>query len=175
MKQLIAINRSGWYWALLFWGGILLMGVALYFQYGRDEWPCLLCIHVRLGVSAMILVAALGWWLRKRPWAAMALHGLMLAVAVGLLNRSMLLFGTERGTVFGECSMALGLPDWFALDKWLPGLYEVQASCGYTPQLIAGITMAEALLVMSWVLVVISAGQWLIGLFALSRRQWRNG
>lgn len=159
MKQLESINRSGWYWAALLLLALSLMGVALIFQYVRQEWPCLLCIHVRLVVSAWILVALAGWFVRRRLWANMVSHGLMTVVAGALLNRSLVLFGTERGTVFGECSMNLGLPSWFALDKWFPAIYEVQSSCGYTPELLFGITMAEALLALSWLLLTVTVLQ----------------
>ena len=53
--------------------------------------------------------------------------------------------------------MDLGLPWWFALDKWVPWLFEVQTSCGYTPLIIFNITMAEVLLVISLVLLLVTA------------------
>ena len=39
------------------------------------------------------------------------------------------------------------MPAWFALDQWLPWIFEVQTSCGYTPLVLFEITLAEALLV----------------------------
>jgi disulfide bond formation protein DsbB len=49
------------------------------------------------------------------------------------------------------------MPAWFALDKWLPSVFEVQTACGYTPIVLFEISMAEALLVISIVLLIISA------------------
>ena len=63
----------------------------------------------------------------------------------------------ERGWVFGDCTMDLGMPSWLswlALDKWLPWLFEVQTTCGYTPLIAFNITMAETLLVFSVLLVI---------------------
>lgn len=54
--------------------------------------------------------------------------------------------------------MDLGLPAWLALDDWLPWLFEVQTSCGYTPELPLGITMAEALLAFSAALTLLGLG-----------------
>ena len=53
--------------------------------------------------------------------------------------------------------MTLGLPSWFALDEWFPVLFGVWEACGDTPELLFGITMAEALIVLSWVLLLSSA------------------
>ena len=55
--------------------------------------------------------------------------------------------------------MNSGLPAWFALDKWFPLVFEVQASCGYTPELWSGFTMAEALVGISVILIVLAAMQ----------------
>ena len=52
------------------------------------------------------------------------LVGIFTVVAVGLLERSWMLFGTERGLVYGSCDFNLGLPGWFALDQWIPPLFE---------------------------------------------------
>jgi disulfide bond formation protein DsbB len=43
-----------------------------------------------------------------------------------------------------------------ALQEWFPALFKVWEACGYTPELLFGITMAEALLVMSASLVLVS-------------------
>ena len=56
--------------------------------------------------------------------------------------------------VFSDCGFDAGLPPWLALEDWLPWLYRVEASCGYTPELLLGITMAEALMALSVGLVI---------------------
>ncbi|MDH5485720.1 MAG: disulfide bond formation protein B, partial [Gammaproteobacteria bacterium] len=58
--------------------------------------------------------------------------------------------------IFGDCGFDTGLPAWFAVDQWLPWMFRVETSCGYTPELMFGITMAEALLVFSGVLLLLS-------------------
>ena len=70
-------------------------------------------------------------------------------LAISLTERSYQLLGTERGFVFGDCGFDLGLPVWFAIEDWLPWLYRVETACGYTPEIAFGITMAEALIVIS--------------------------
>jgi protein dithiol:quinone oxidoreductase len=133
-------------------------GVALYFQHVKGLGPCVLCIQTRIWVLAIILLALLGLRLRTLRWpGAIIAHLLMTGLFVGLLDRSWLLFGTERGFVFADCNFNLGLPSWLSLQDWFPAMFMVQEACGYTPELLFGITMAEALLALSSMLVLTGA------------------
>ncbi|MAT65426.1 MAG: disulfide bond formation protein B [Gammaproteobacteria bacterium] len=153
------LNRIGTH--PLYWLGLLILvllleGVALFYQYRLDYWPCVLCIQVRIWLAALGLVALLMLILRRAPVAGHLATGV---IGVGLLERSWLLLGTERGFIEDAgCGMDLGLPAWLALDEWMPWLFEVQTSCGYTPELPLGITMAEALLVISAALTLLGLG-----------------
>jgi disulfide bond formation protein DsbB len=168
--KLMNINQSAWYWGALALFGGLVLAVALYFQYARNEWPCVLCIHARIWVLGFTLAALLGLIMRRNRLLNGLAHGLVLVMAIGLLERAWILLGTERGTLFGDCSMDSGLPPWFALDKWFPQVFEVQASCGYTPELWSGFTMAEALLVTAVLLGIVSALQLLVSLLRRVRQ-----
>jgi len=156
LTKLAIIGKSVWYWLALVLIGLLFEGIALFYQHVLDLPPCVLCIHVRLLVLAMILVALLAMFLRHFHWPNVLAHLLTVLVAAGMLERSYQLLGTERGFTFGDCGFDLGLPDWFAVDSWFPAVFKVQTSCGYTPELLFGITMAEALIVASAVFVLIS-------------------
>lgn len=150
--KLNRIGTSPLYWLGLLILVLLLEGVALFYQYRLDYWPCVLCIHVRIWLAALGLVALAMLVLRRAPVAGHLATGV---IGVGLLERSWLLLGTERGFIEDAgCGMDLGLPAWLALDDWLPWLFEVQTSCGYTPELLFGITMAEALLAFSALLTL---------------------
>jgi len=155
-KKLAIIGKSAWYWLALVLIGLSFEGVALFYQHVLDELPCVLCIHVRLLVLAVILVALAALFLRHFKWPNVLAHLLTVLAAAGLLERSYQLLGTERGFTFSDCGLDLGLPDWLALESWFPPVFKVQTSCGYTPELLFGITMAEALIVMSAVFVLIS-------------------
>jgi len=136
--------------------GIFLESSALYYQYVLDYMPCVLCIHVRILVLAIIILALLALRLRHLTTALLSTHILMTAVLASLFERSYQLLGVERGFIFGSCSMDSGLPSWFALDTWLPSLFKIWEACGYTPELLFGITMAEALIALSSVLLLVS-------------------
>lgn len=156
LKILTSLGRSPWYWLFFILLGLAMESIALFYQYGLEYSPCVLCIHVRIWVAGMILTALAGLLLRN-SWLPRTLSLLvMTAIMVGMLERSWLLFGTERGTITGSCDMESGLPAWFALDAWFPAIFKVRDACGYSPELLFGITMAEALLVMSAALLLLS-------------------
>jgi len=149
-----ASNR--WYWLILTAAGFTMLATALFFQYGLDELPCVLCIQVRLWVSLLVLISLLGFYTRNARGYNIFANLSVVAIAIALAERSYQLLGTERGFLFGDCGFSLGLPSWFAIDDWLPWLYRIETSCGYTPEIAFGITMAEALIVLSVLLLVAS-------------------
>jgi len=155
LYKLHKIAHSRWYWLALLALGLSFIAVALYYQYELEELPCVLCIQVRIWVFCLIIVAFNAYILHNK-WASLIAHILTVVIAAGLVERSYQLLGTERGFTFGDCGFDLGLPAWLALDTWFPALFGVQASCGYTPELVFGITMAEALIVMSAAFLLIS-------------------
>lgn len=168
-KLLVDLAGSRLYWAGLALLGIALEAAALYYQYALDEWPCVLCIHVRIWVMTFMLLALLALFFTRSRIAMRFFHGLSVLVMMALAERSWRVLAVERGWIFGDCDLDLGMPNWFALDKWLPSVFEVQTSCGYTPFVIFRISLAEVLMAVSILLVIASAA-----LFAASWSGERN-
>ena len=156
LYKLQKIARSRWYWLALAALGLSFITVALYYQYVLETLPCVLCIQVRI-LMLCITFVAFNAFILHNTWSRLGAYILTVIIAAGLLERSYQLLGTERGFVFGDCGFDLGLPSWFALDTWFPALFRVESSCGYTPELIFGITMAEALMAFSVIFLLISA------------------
>jgi disulfide bond formation protein DsbB len=156
VAQLKDIAHSRWYWLVYIVGGVSLIAIALYFQYARDELPCVMCIQIRLWFSLLIIVSFIGLLARRIKAINALVQGSIVFIAVGLMERSYKLLGTERGFWDGHCGFDIGLPTWFAVDKWLPWLFRVETTCGYTPEILFGITMAETLMVMSVALLIVS-------------------
>lgn len=146
--------RSPWYWLAMIFAGITMECIALYYQYVLNYGPCVLCIHVRIWVMAFILLGILGILGHKNRPVSILLSLLTIVAAVGLAERSWMTFAIERNLIEGSCTMGSGLPDWFALDRWFPAIFEPWELCGWTPELLFGITMAEALLVTSAIAVI---------------------
>ncbi len=146
-----------WFWALWVLLGVTLESTALYYQYVLNELPCVLCIQFRLLMLLLIIIGLLGVFLRHNPWVRRLLSFALLLTSAGMLERSYQLLGTERGFVIGECNMDLGLPQWFAIQEWIPSIFEIQTTCGYTPIIAWGISMAESLAALSIVLFIVAS------------------
>jgi disulfide bond formation protein DsbB len=158
MKQLLVnLSMQRRYWILLILVGVALECAALYYQYVLGEWPCVLCIHVRIWVAAFVLLGLIAVFFTESTGFMRLAHAMNIVIMLGLAERSWQVLAVERGWVFGNCDMTLGMPTWFALDKWLPFMFEVQTACGYTPLIIFDISMAETLLVFSVLLLIMSA------------------
>ncbi len=170
LMKLDVLSVDWRYWAGLLLLSLTMLATALFYQYALDEWPCVLCIHVRLWFSLLLLVSVIALLFRRYTMIRLSCNLLVMVTAAGLLERSYLLLGTERGFVFRSCGFELGLPSWLALDTWFPWIYRVEASCGYTPQLIPGITMAEALTVFSLLFLLISCAVMAANIFYLKKR-----
>ncbi len=147
MNTLYKFSQSPFYWLAMILASIVGEAVALYYQYVLEDYPCVICIHIRIWVAAFTLLGIAGLFLRKSKSGLLIANLLALVFSIGLLERSYVLYGTEEGWVQGMCAFALNFPEWFALDKWFPLMFEVQGACGFTPELLFGITMAQGLLV----------------------------
>jgi len=156
LSKIQNLAQSKLYWVVLLVLGGLAEAVALFYQYGLDYLPCVLCIHVRIWIMGFMLVAVAALVFQRYAYTAIISHVLTTGMMAGGLERSWYMLGIERGTVFGSCSMESGLPAWFQLDQWFPWIFKVWEACGYTPLLLFRISMAEALTVMFGLLLIIS-------------------
>tara|TARA_B100000927_G_scaffold278775_1_gene261774 strand:- start:724 stop:1263 length:540 start_codon:yes stop_codon:yes gene_type:complete len=153
MTQLSAMRLLWWATLML---GAGMFAAALYWQYALGEDPCQICIHARLWVVAIALIGALMLVLPNKIGPHFGGLVLLLISSVGLAERSYYLYEIENLRGDGSCQFTLGMPDWFAVDRWFPALFEVRNICSYTPEIGFGISMAEALLGISMLVAIIS-------------------
>jgi disulfide bond formation protein DsbB len=146
--------RSLW-WAMLILGSGM-FAAALYWQYALGEDPCQVCIHARLWVVAIALIGAVMLVLPHNTSTGLGGLVLLLVSGIGLGERSYYLYEIENFRGDGSCQFTLGMPDWFAVDRWFPVLFEVRNICSYTPEIAFGVSMAEALLGISILIATIS-------------------
>ena len=146
MTTLSRFLRSRWYWLTLVLFGIALLSVALYYQYALGDEPCQVCIHARLWVVAFTLIALI-MLITPQITLVRVLGNLGVLIAgAGLFERSRYLYRLENGIGDGSCQFQLGMPDWFAVDRWMPWLFEVRNLCSFTPEMLLGLSMAETLM-----------------------------
>ena len=138
--------QSRWYWLAVALFGIALLGVALYYQYALGDEPCQVCIHARLWVVAFTLIALVMLITPQITILRILGNGGVLIAGVGLTERARYLYRLENGMGDGSCQFQLGMPDWFAVDRWMPWLFEVRNLCSFTPEMLFGVSMAESLM-----------------------------
>ena len=149
MHSLETLFKSRGYWLVIAATSLTMLVIALYYQYALGEEPCQVCIQARLWVFALLLVSVT---LAALPESRhLRLYGNLLALtcAVGLGERAWFLYQLENGIGNGSCEFQLGMPDWFAIDQWLPSLFEVRNLCSFTPEMLFGLSMAEGLLLIA--------------------------
>ena len=146
MTTLPQFLQSRWYWLALALFGIALLGVALYYQYALGDEPCQVCIHARLWVVAFTLVALIVLVTPQTSLLRVLGNVSVLIAGAGLFERARYLYRLENGIGDGSCQFQLGMPDWFAVDRWMPWLFEVRTLCSFTPEMLFGLSMAETLM-----------------------------
>ena len=146
MTTLSRFLKSRWYWLTLVLFGIALLSVALYYQYALGDEPCQVCIHARLWVVAFTLIALIMLITPQITLVRVVGNLGVLTAAVGLFERARYLYRLENGIGDGSCQFQLGMPDWFAVDRWMPWLFEVRNLCSFTPEMLLGLSMAETLM-----------------------------
>ena len=149
--------------------GSALLAVALYYQYVLGDEPCQVCIHARLWVVAFILIALVMLVTSQhRVLRVVANIGVVVA-CVGLTERARYLYRLENGIGDGSCQFQLGMPDWFAVDQWMPWLFEVRNLCSFTPTMLFGLSMAESLMGIGALLCFIAVATLAMDLFKPQR------
>ena len=146
MRVLSHVLQIRWYWISLFVAGLALLAVALYYQYVLGDEPCQVCIHARLWVVAFTLIALIMLVAPQTSLLRVVGNVGVLIAGAGLFERARYLYRLENGIGDGSCQFQLGMPDWFAVDRWMPWLFEVRNLCSFTPEMLFGLSMAEALM-----------------------------
>ena len=146
MTTLSRFLKSRWYWLALVLFGIALLSVALYYQYALGDEPCQVCIHARLWVVAFTLIALIMLITPQITLVRVVANLAVLTAGAGLFERARYLYRLENGIGDGSCQFQLGMPDWFAVDRWMPWLFEVRNLCSFTPEMLLGLSMAETLM-----------------------------
>lgn len=141
-----------WAWALLFTSAFLLELVALYFQYGMDLKPCIMCIYQRTAVFG-VLFSALLPLLKNNPitrllafvgWGLSAIWGTLIALEHVDIQ-------TATNPFFVVCEIVPNFPSFLPLHTMLPNIFAATGDCGD----------------INWEFVGMSMPQWMIVIFAL--------
>lgn len=151
-SKLSDFSRQRTSWLLLLCSALGLDLTALFFQYGMELEPCVLCIYQRVAVMGILAAGVVGAtlptlavvrWMGLALWGASAGWGLTLALKhVGIQSGS----GTDL-----SCTFFANFPSWAKLDEWLPALFAPTGSCDEIQWSFLTLTMAQ------WMVIIFSA------------------
>ncbi|MCU7555970.1 disulfide bond formation protein DsbB [Alteromonas sp. ASW11-19] len=117
-------------WLLLFASALALQITALYFQYGMDLKPCIMCIYQRTAVYGILLAGllvlivnhGLTRLLGFAGWIVSAVWGYLLATEhLEIINAS--------NPFFASCGIEPNFPSWAPLHEWLPAIFAAEGLC----------------------------------------------
>lgn len=143
-------NSSAWVWLLL--STFLLEVTALYFQYGMELRPCIMCIYQRTAVFGIMFAAILPLLtnniitrlLAYVIWGVSAVWGLVIAVEHVEIQGA-------KNSFFATCEIVPNFPSWAPLHEWLPNIFAATGDCGD----------------INWSLLSLSMPQWMAVIFAI--------
>lgn len=145
------------------------MGIALYYQYALVWEPCVLCIHIRIIISGLILLSLLMIFLTRFRFIRLLGFIAQSALAIALFLKCRVLYRVEVGLEDAGCMFNADLPTWFDLEAWLPSIFEVRSACGDSPELLFNITMAEALYIGSAISMIGAVLLVFLSLYSLAK------
>jgi disulfide bond formation protein DsbB len=164
LSQLQQFCRSRISWGLLLLSAIGLELAALFFQYGMDLAPCVMCIYIRVAVLGIFLAGLIGmlqpevWLLRlvgMVGWAISAVWGLRLAYELNDMQ--------VNPSPFATCSFYPEFPSFMPLDTWLPSVFSPTGMCSDSPWSWLSVSMAQWMMVgfavycVIWLLMLLPA------------------
>ncbi len=151
MNSLIRFSHSRASWLLLFLSSTLLEAAALFFQYGMDLAPCVMCIYIRVAVLGLMFAGLIGLISPQRLLVRLLAGALWAASSIwGLLKAAELVDIQTNPSPFATCAFLPDFPKSLPLHEWIPSVFMPTGMCTDTPWELMGITMA------SWMLVAFS-------------------
>ncbi|MFM2484017.1 disulfide bond formation protein DsbB [Celerinatantimonas yamalensis] len=139
-------------WLLLSFSALVFELAALYFQYGKQLVPCVMCIYERtamLGVLLAGLVGAIGPTLFLAR--LISTMGFLASSSWGLVLAWQHVQIQLHPSPFAICSPFPHFPSWLPLNHWFPWMFQPHGDCA----------------VIVWKLLNWSMPQWLIVAFAI--------
>ncbi len=130
-------------WLLLAISALLLEAAALYFQYGLELDPCVLCIYQRAAVMGIFISALIGMSAPRSIVARMIGYAGWGLAAGWCLYLALELSGMQLGMVQPSlsCDVNAKFPAWLKLDQWLPTVFQPTGFCGDIQWLFLGLSM----------------------------------
>lgn len=154
-------SQSRFSWLLLALTAIGLEGTALYFQYGMELMPCVMCVYQRIAVLGILVAALIGASAPKMALMRMAgsflwLYSAYRGIELAWEHTQLIL----NPSPFATCDFFVTLPSWFALQDWFPAVFQATGDCSVSQWQFLTLEMPQ------WMLIIFSA-YFIVGLLVL--------
>jgi protein dithiol:quinone oxidoreductase len=143
-----------WPWAFLMTSAILFEVIALYFQYGMDLEPCVMCVYQRVAVLGIAIACILPLVNPKnKAFSYVGLSGWLISSFWGakIAREHVMMQDPENFMLLMSCDVFPNFPDWMPLNHWFPSVFEPRGTCGD----------------IDWQFLSLSMPQWMLGIFGV--------
>ena len=131
-------------WLLVLGSALALESAALYFQYGLQLDPCVLCIYQRVAVLGLALGGLVGAIHPRSLVLRLTGYGVILTSSLVGMHHALQQIAVLRGERF-DCSFMPDFPAWMPLHEWLPAIFQPTGMCGELDWYFLGFTMPEVM------------------------------
>ena len=164
MKRFYELGQSVYFWLAGIVYLVMMEGIALYYQYVLQFFPCALCVQVRAWVVGAIISAGVSAYFKATFWIRFVGLSATIFFMSGALYTSWNAWGVENGTVISSCTIGAGFPTFMPLDQWVPFFFGADGPCGQSPEMWLGLSMVETLLITIGIPLIVLIAQWLMHL-----------
>lgn len=117
-------------WLVLFLTSMGLEITALYFQYGMDLKPCIMCIYQRTAMYGIVLSALLVLLANNGLTRLIGFAGWAVSAGWGfLLAREHVEILHASNPFFSSCGIVPEFPSWLQLHEWIPAVFAAEGDC----------------------------------------------
>lgn len=139
-------------WVLLLLSAVGLQLTALYFQYGMDLQPCIMCIYQRTAVYGILLAALLVCLKNNLVTRLLGFAGWGISAGWGfLIAREHIDILYASNPFFASCEIVPNFPSFMPLHEWLPAIFAAPGDCTENRWQFLSMGMAE------WMAVIFAA------------------
>ncbi|AAU37036.1 MULTISPECIES: disulfide bond formation protein DsbB [Basfia] len=143
----LSMGRSGW--LLLAFSALVLELVALYFQYGMQLQPCVMCVYERVALGGILFAGIIGA-IAPSSWFFRFL-GIIIGLGASVKGFLLALKHVDyqlNPAPWNQCAYLPEFPQTLPLDQWFPYLFKPIGSCSDIQWSFLGFSMAQWILVM---------------------------
>ena len=145
-------SRLPWFAVLISAFG--LETAALYFQYGLNLDPCVLCVYQRTAMFGIVLGGLIGFVAPRIGWLRLLGYLTFGGSAAAGLKLALEHVDVQAGIGLG-CDFMANYPDWFKLDVWFPALFQPTGYCDEIKWQLLGWSMPEWMVVVFGIYLVV--------------------